>query len=296
MAYFSIIIPVYNVEEWLERCLDSILGDSCKDMELILVDDGSTDRSGRICDRYARIYKNVRVIHKENGGLSSARNAGLEKASGEWISFIDSDDWVEKDSFRKVRNLIESLSDEQPDMVKFGYKKVGGAPEETVIPCVPEGLYGREEVIRKLLPVAFGGGRISESRMHTFVLSSCAHVYRHSFLKETGIRFISERKIGSEDFLFIFSLYMKAAFVLVTHEAWYNYDTREGSLTQSYRKDLFTQYRLLGSLIFRELKKEKLDKKLAEDFRVLYIGLMYICIMNECSGSGGHLNQGKKNT
>ena len=294
MAYFSIIIPVYNVEEWLERCLDSILCDSCKDMELILVDDGSTDGSGRICDRYARFYKNVRVLHKENGGLSSARNAGLEKASGEWISFIDSDDWVEKDSFRKVRDLIESLPEGQPDMIKFGYKKIGGASEETVIPCVPEGLYGHEEVIRTLLPVAFGGGRISDSRMHTFVLSSCAHIYRHSFLKETGIRFISERKIGSEDFLFIFSLYMRAASVLVTHEAWYNYDTREGSLTQRYRKDLFARYRYLGYLVLREVKKEKLEKDLAHDFRVLYIGLMYICIMNECEGPGGRLAQSRQ--
>ncbi len=291
MAYFSIIIPVYNVEEWLERCLDSILCDDCKDMELILVDDGSTDGSGRICDRYAKVYENIRVIHKENGGLASARNAGLEKASGKWISFIDSDDWVDRNSYQQVRTLLETLQGEEPDIVKFGYKKVRESAEEIFIPCVSEGRYGHEEVISILLPKAFGGGRISDSTLHTFILSSCAHIYRHDFLKSTGVKFISERKIGSEDFLFIFSLYIKACSVLVTHLTWYNYDTREGSLTQSYRKDLFTRYRLLGRLIFRELKKEDLNRILADDFRVLYIGLMYICMMNECSGPGGRPDQ-----
>jgi len=291
MFFFSIIIPVYNVEDWIERCVDSILCDDCKDMELILVDDGSTDSSGRICDRYAGEYENIQVVHKENGGLASARNAGLEKASGKWISFIDSDDWVDRNSYQEIRDLIESSEGEQPDMVKFGYKKIRESLEEIFIPCVHEGRYCHEEVISILLPMAFGGGRISNSTMHTFILSSCAHIYRHDFLKSTGIKFISERKIGSEDFLFIFSLYMKASSVLVTHLTWYNYDTREGSLTQSYKNDLFTRYRLLGRLVFRELKKEKLDKMLAEDFRVLYIGLMYICMMNECNGPGGFLSQ-----
>ena len=80
MPFFSVIIPVYNVEPYLERCLDSILNDKCKDLELILVDDGSADGSGMICDRYAAAHTNIKVIHKPNGGLSSARNAGLEIA------------------------------------------------------------------------------------------------------------------------------------------------------------------------------------------------------------------------
>lgn len=291
MVFFSIIIPVYNVENWIDRCLESILTDQCTDMELILVDDGSQDRSGEICDCYAASHANIRVIHKENGGLSSARNAGLEQARGEWISFIDSDDWVDRDSYHTLKSFLTSLGGIKPDMVKFGYKKIGSGTERDFMPCVPEGEYCRSEIIQKLLPVAFGGGRISDSTIHSFVLSSCAHIYHRDFLEQTGERFISERKIGSEDFLFLYRLYLQASCVYVTHRTWYNYDTREGSLTRRYRENLFAQYRRLGSLVFRELKKNKMEKLLADDFKVLYIGLMYVCIMNECVGPGSRLKQ-----
>lgn len=93
----SIIIPVYNVEKYLCKCLDSILSQTFTDFELLLVDDGSKDASGAICDEYACKDSRIRVFHKTNGGVSSARNFGIEKAQGEWITFIDSDDWVESD-------------------------------------------------------------------------------------------------------------------------------------------------------------------------------------------------------
>ena len=91
----SIIIPVYNSENTLRRCLNSVLAQTFTDFECLLVDDGSTDDSGRICDEYAEKDKRFRVFHKENGGVSSARNVGLDNASGEWITFVDSDDWIE---------------------------------------------------------------------------------------------------------------------------------------------------------------------------------------------------------
>ncbi len=289
--FFSIIIPVYNVGNWIERCLDSILAGRCTDMELILVDDGSTDGSSAICDRYAASHANVHVIHKTNGGLSSARNAGLEQASGEWISFIDSDDWVDHDCFYDVKALLEKQGDTKPDIIKFGYKKRLNSESRIFIPCVPEGEYDRGRIIGELLPAAFGSGRISDSTIHTFILSSCAHIYRHDFLKQTGIRFVSEREVGSEDFLFLYSLYMRASRVYVTHMAWYNYDTREGSLTRRYRKELCKQYRHLGSLIYQSLEKTDLLPALNNDFKILYIGLMYICMMNECADQGRRSEQ-----
>ena len=94
MPKISVVIPVYNTEKYLHRCLDSILAQTFTDFELLLIDDGSTDQSGAICDEYAANYSQIRVYHKENGGVSSARNYGLDKACGEWIAFCDSDDWV----------------------------------------------------------------------------------------------------------------------------------------------------------------------------------------------------------
>lgn len=104
MPEISVIVPVYKVEKFIYRCVDSILNQTFSDFELILVDDGSPDSCPQICDEYAKKDSRIVVIHKENGGLSSARNAGLDKAVGEWISFIDSDDWIHKDCLLYLYN------------------------------------------------------------------------------------------------------------------------------------------------------------------------------------------------
>lgn len=106
MCEISIIVPVYNVEKYLNKCVDSILNQTFKDFELILVDDGSPDNSGVICDQYAKEDTRVRVIHKENGGLSSARNAGIEVAQGKFLGFVDSDDYIAEDMYELLYNNI----------------------------------------------------------------------------------------------------------------------------------------------------------------------------------------------
>lgn len=100
----SVIIPVYNVEKYLKRCIESVINQTIKDLEIILVDDGSTDSSGKICDEYAKKDKRIKVIHKENGGLSDARNAGLDICTGEFVGFVDSDDYVELNMFECLYN------------------------------------------------------------------------------------------------------------------------------------------------------------------------------------------------
>lgn len=103
----SVIIPVYNVEEYISECIESVIAQSYNNLEIILVNDGSTDSSGESCDRYAAKDSRIRVIHKENGGQSSARNAGLEVASGEWIVFVDSDDVVHKELITMLRRAVD---------------------------------------------------------------------------------------------------------------------------------------------------------------------------------------------
>lgn len=115
----SFIVPVYNVEKYLERCLDSILRQTCQDFEIVLVDDGSIDSSGKICDRYAEIHNCISVYHKKNGGLASARNYALKYAKGEWIAFVDSDDWIEEDYVEQVLKI--SNVNYQCESIVFGY-------------------------------------------------------------------------------------------------------------------------------------------------------------------------------
>ena len=103
----SVIVPVYNVEPYLAQCVASLRGQTCPDLEIILVDDGSTDGSGLLCDGFAREEPRIRVIHKANGGLSSARNAGLDRARGTYIYFVDSDDWAERDMVAESVKIME---------------------------------------------------------------------------------------------------------------------------------------------------------------------------------------------
>lgn len=109
--YISIIIPIYNAETTLRRCIDSVLGQSFDDFELILVNDGSKDSSGKICDEYALYDHRIKVLHKENGGVSIARNLGISKATGKWITFIDADDWIESDFLMSVNGIEDSKTD-----------------------------------------------------------------------------------------------------------------------------------------------------------------------------------------
>ena len=105
----SVIVPVYNAEKYLHRCINSILAQTFVDIELLLIDDGSTDSSSVICDKYAKKDQRVRVFHKENGGVSSARNLGLDNAQGEWIAFVDGDDWV-KETY--LSNLLSHVRED----------------------------------------------------------------------------------------------------------------------------------------------------------------------------------------
>lgn len=112
MPKISVIIPVYNVEKFLRRCLDSIINQTMNDIEIILIDDGSTDNSGNICDEYAEKDDRIIVIHKENGGVSSARNKGLDIASGEYVTFVDSDDYIDNNMYEVLyRNAVEKKVD-----------------------------------------------------------------------------------------------------------------------------------------------------------------------------------------
>ncbi|MBC2580565.1 glycosyltransferase [Clostridium sp. DJ247] len=120
MSKISIIVPIYNVEKYLEKCLKSILGQTFKDFELILVNDGSPDNCGCICDIYSKLDSRIRVIHKENGGLSSARNAGIDLATGEYIGFVDSDDWIDVNMYESLYSIAKETD---ADIVQCRFKE-----------------------------------------------------------------------------------------------------------------------------------------------------------------------------
>ncbi len=141
----SVIVPVYNVEPYLKRCLDSLIYQTYQNLEIILVDDGSTDQSGDICDEYAKRDTRIYVIHKKNGGLVSARKAGIRQATGEYSISVDSDDWIEYSAYE---NIVEKLRIFSPDMLVFGLKKEGEGFVEEYKPGLEEGFYENGELWR----------------------------------------------------------------------------------------------------------------------------------------------------
>ena len=145
----SVIVPIYNVEKYLRKCVSSILEQSYKNIEIILVDDGSTDMSGKICDELSKEHDNVIVIHKQNGGLSSARNAGIEASNGDYLSFIDSDDYIEKTMYEEMVNAIENS---KKDIASCGrIVDVYGSHENKEFCLDNVAVYSREESMREVL-------------------------------------------------------------------------------------------------------------------------------------------------
>ena len=284
--YFSIILPVYNVAPYLRRCVQSVLEQDFHDYELILVDDGSTDESGTICDRLEELHPCIRVIHKANGGLSSARNAGLEIARGEYIWWVDSDDWIAENA---LNILFEASAAEKPDMVKFNYVRTEGA-ERPFISNAQPGLYEKDDK-KALLDTAL----LTPSR---FCLSAWSYLYRRDFLAQRELSFVSERVIGSEDYLFNLQALAVAEKVRVIPEQLYFYELRNGSLSQSYRKNLPDRYTQLYTRL-REFYSgigllEQYEHKI---FRFFVWHLIHgTCISNEYRISADHsIEDGRKN-
>ncbi len=141
----SVFVPVYRVENYLEKCLDSITGQTYTDLEILLIDDGSPDRCGEICDRYADVDHRIQVFHTENHGLSSARNLGLEHAKGEYIGFVDSDDWIEPDMFAR---LLAAIEDNNADIAVCG--RVMEYPDKKEVISPQAGTMNREAAVKAL--------------------------------------------------------------------------------------------------------------------------------------------------
>lgn len=285
--YFSVILPIYNVASYLERCIRSILEQDFCDYELILVDDGSTDDSGKICDDFAGRYEHIRVIHKANGGLSSARNAGTEIARGEYIWWVDSDDWIETGS---LRLLYQVTIKQKPDIVKFPYVRVTAENAIASGAATPGEYIGRKN-IDNLMQQAF----LETSK---YILSACSHIYKRQFLKEHDLLFVSERVVGSEDYLFNLQALLWANHIVVLPNALYFYEQRMGSLTERYKKDSPRKY----TELYRQLRKYYLQagalnryESLLSTFYVWHL-LHGICIPNEYYLSEEHtLEEGRKN-
>ena len=273
----SFVIPAYNVAPWLARCVGSILAEAGVEVEVLLVDDGSTDDTPGICDDLARGDPRVRAIHQENGNVSAARNTGLDAARGEYVWFVDGDDGVAPGSLPLLEGLLER---ETPDLIRFGFRKCfpDGKKELWCFPDRP-GLYTGDG-LQKLRLDAICYPHVldyTQPRM----LSACAMLCRRAFLLENHLRFSSEREVLNEDYLFVMQAMHFARSVRICAEPLYQYLLRSGSLSTSPRPDMYRRKRRLFEIYRQTLGAE--GGETAVRLRNFYIDCIYNCFVEVCS-------------
>lgn len=236
MPLVSIIVPVYKVEKYLKRCVDSLTNQTLSDIEIILVDDGSPDNSGKICDSLQEKDCRIKVIHKSNGGLSSARNAGVKIAQGQYIGFVDSDDDVTLDMYEKMYSVAKR---ENVDFVMSDYQRIcadGRCYLKTL--DIPSGLYEKKQMRRIIFPNLIMGENIEYGPL----LSVWHCLYRMDFLRQNNLYF-DEKVRWSEDNIFsAIAGYCCERFYYMKGEGLYHYYQNEGTITTSYRSGAWKVY------------------------------------------------------
>lgn len=247
MEKVSVIIPVYNVAPYLRRCVESVLCQSYENKEIILVDDGSTDGCDKICDEYGAGYSQIRVLHKKNGGLASARNAGLDIATGDYIEFLDSDDWIAPDTIGYCMALLHSR--ENIDVVQFGIAEVSSQDE-------------KYKTLREHLEILTSTKDILWHLMyHSTVTDTYYSVCRCIFLRELtkNLRF-PEGKIN-EDIAFKYKLLQRAGGMIDSNQIKYFYFQASGSITTGgFRKKDFDLYDAAAEI--RDLTADETYRKI----------------------------------
>ncbi len=261
---FSLIVPVYNVERYLAECVESLLGQSMRDFEVILVDDGSTDRSGILCDEFEKRDRRVRVIHQCNQGLSAARNRGIESAGGEYLSFIDSDDYVAADFLQNAAQKIAEVG-ETEILLTTGWYKV--YRERTVledtVPAVGEGK-----------PVTGKAALQIYLRNGTAGWSACGKIYKREFWKNNGFRF--KAGIYYEDAQLIYRIILKAESVCYIPPAYYYRKTRNTSILSNIGGKQLCDYIDILKEWDEYLDEASYESAITDGIREIY-AMEYVC-------------------
>lgn len=237
---FSIIIPVYNADKYVEKCVDSVIGQTYNNIEVIIIDDGSIDNSFLILKNIAELDSRIKILSQNNSGPSIARNIGLENATGDYISFLDADDWLEENAFQLLYKYISENA--FPDIIMFNnfvndFKKNN--------PFLKSGLYDREAIIKKIYPRLIESNHINESAIRSSV---CLRIFKHDLI-DNQIKFKSELK-NNEDLVFTLESTLKSkSFLYLGHLYIYHNNMTEGSLSRGYLDNAFENMKPLFGIL-----------------------------------------------
>lgn len=264
----SIIIPVYKVEKYIDRCIQSVINQTLKEIEIILIDDGSPDRCPRICDAYAIKDKRIKVIHKNNEGLGFARNSGIKIATGDYIAFVDSDDYIEPNMYS---DLIEIASKFTLDTVFCGYFRENNNHSTQISEVEKITFFNNEEITNVFLANMIATDiRIKKERQ--YAMSVWRGIYSKRIIDKYHILFPSEREYISEDIIFHIDYLSHSRHIAISPNSFYHYILNETSLTQLKRNDRFEKYKILYFGLIHKAKEKNLYEILGHRIDKLFIG------------------------
>jgi glycosyltransferase involved in cell wall biosynthesis len=254
MSLVSIVVPIYNIESFVTECIESIINQSYKNIEIILVDDGSTDNSGDICDKYVSIDNRIKVIHKKNGGLIHARKVGLELSTGEYILYIDGDDWIEKDLIQYYVTHINNA-----DILIAPHMENLAGRIEILVNNIPSGFYNKNKLISEVYPKMMYNGKFSQFGIFSYVWGK---LFRRNVLLPNQLK-VDENIFIGEDAACLYPTLLDANSVVIIDQPYYHYRQRVDSLIKTkkdievikiqtfytYLKDIFKQKGVLDLML-----------------------------------------------
>lgn len=272
----SVIVPIYNVEKYLDKCIESLLKQTLKEVEIILVDDESPDNCPEMCDLYVQKYTNVKVVHKKNQGLGLARNSGIEIAEGEFITFIDSDDYISENAL-EILYLKAVQNHSQAVFYNITFWKNGNefatrydVKEETKF-------LGRENVDDFTLDLV--APLPSFKHDAKYMVSACRAIYSLDVIKANGIRFVSERKVISEDLVFNIDFLNHVDNVTFIPDSFYFYRYNDDSLTHKVDKSRYSRIKYFLDFVRNQLGSYYPEKR----FLLNFYRQQFICMRIQMS-------------
>lgn len=268
----SIIVSVYNVEKYLSQCIDSILAQTYGNIEIILVDDGSEDNSGKICDEYSLKDDRIKVIHKVNGGPASARKVGLEIAHGAYVGFVDSDDWIDKEMYQ---HMLEYALENAADIVSSGWVQDAGAKKLLIVDSVEEGLYIRgenyERIIRNLIMSEDGNGGC-------MIYNLVCRLFKRELIK-IALETVDVSLSMGEDAACSVKAFLMAQRVYVTKHSYYHYRLNSESLTHVKNGRLISEYNEMYNNLRKVIEEHAEYKRLLLPKAAYTITRSILCAM-----------------
>ena len=258
----TVVIPVYNVEKYLKRCVESVLVQGWHNYDILLVDDGSTDSSPQICDDYVKAYDFISVIHKENGGLSEARNTGILHAKGEYVYFPDSDDWLEPQTFTELAEVLES---QEFELVSFNREFVKGEEDAIVSDPLVTQVFGGKDAFVQMLKHSYITGFANDK------------IYKKSLFVDNNISFPKGKYY--EDLGTNYKLFLSAKNVFATNQKYYHYlIDNPDSITQSWNEQKFSDmFGFYKDIFYSDFVRSQLNKEELQISQRYYVnGLIHI--------------------